>query len=212
MPKVSFDSSSRNFHLVLYPDASNYTFLQVVEENVVNLKFCSKWAWSFHDADLNDDGSEKKKHAHLVLSCKYPVRYKDVISALGVPSSSMTLPDEHSKTRTFRSMVRYLIHADSPKKYQYSLDSIHANFDISTFFSDYSADKSSSAFMELLEFMSQKGVTKRSVAMYACSCGLIGYYRQYYRILWDIIDYEDFHHPRDILECLEKQLDNVTYL
>lgn len=206
MSKVSFSSQSRNFHLVLYPDASNYTLLQVLDEFVVNLKFCSKWAWAVHDSDVNDDGSFKKSHCHLVLSCKYPVRYCDVLSSLGLPHSSMTLPDEHSKTRTFRSMVRYLIHADSPKKYQYDFDSIHANFDCSSFFSDSSSDKSSSSFLELLDFMSTGRPTRRSVALYAASCGLIGYYRQYYRILWDIIETEDFssrENQRNLLEALD---------
>lgn len=210
MSKVSLSSSSRNFHLVLYPDASNYTFLQVIAENVVNLKSCSKWAHCIHDMDTNDDGSLKKAHCHLVLSCKYPVRYKDILSALGVPESAMTLPDEHSKTRTFRSMVRYLVHADSPKKYQYDIQLISSNFDVSQYFDDASSDKSSSAFLELLDFMSLPSSNRRSVALYAASCGLLGYYRQYYRILWDIIDYEDFHNRKNILEDLEKSIDNFS--
>lgn len=211
MPKVSFSSQSRNFHLVLYPDASNYTFLQVLDELVVNLKFCSKWAWAIHDLDVNDDGSTKKPHCHLVLSCKYPVRYCDVLSSLDLPESSMTLPDKNSKTRTFRSMVRYLVHADSPKKFQYDLDSIHSNFDFSSFFSDSSADKSSSSFLELLEFMSNGRPSRRSVALYAASCGLIGYYRQYYRILWDIIEYEEFS-VRERMKNLDDELDRFNDL
>lgn len=212
MSKVSFSSTSRLFHLVLYPDATNYDFLQVLNDKVVNLKFCSKWAWSLHDQDVNDDGSLKKSHAHLVLSCKYPVRYKDVLSALGLPDSSMTLPDEFSKARSFRSMVRYLVHADNSKKFQYDISSISANFDFSSFFDSASSDKASSAFLELLDFMSQPGVTRRQIAVYASSCGLLGYYRQYYKILWDIIDHERFHncYSGDILEELEKSLDNVT--
>lgn len=192
MSRVSLSSQSRNFHLVLYPDATNYTFLQIVFEDVVNLKFCSKWAWSFHDKDVDDNGNAKKKHAHLVLNCKYPVRYCDVLSSLSLPESSITLPESGSKTRTFRSMVRYLIHADSPKKFQYDVTDIHSNFDVSSFFSDCNLETSSQAFMDLLDFMSQKGVTRRQIALYACSSGLLGYYRQYYRILWDIRDYEEF--------------------
>lgn len=209
MSKVSFSSQSRNFHLVLYPDASNYTFLHVLEDLVVNLKFCSKWAWSIHDSDVDDDGNLKKAHAHLVLSCKYPVRYLDVLSSLGLPDSSITLPNENSKTRTFRSMVRYLVHADSPKKFQYDISSIYSNFDVSSFFDDASADKSSSAFLELLDYMSNRRHSRRSIAMYAASCGLLGYYRQYYRILWDIIDYEDFSKSENY-KNLEEELDKFN--
>lgn len=207
MSKVSFSSSSRNFHLVLYPDSITYDLLQVLSESVVNYKPCSKWAFAVHDKDVNDDGTLKKPHYHLVLSCKYPVRYKDVLSSLGLPDSSMTLPDAHSKTRTFRSMVRYLIHADSSKKYQYDVDIISSNFDVSPFFSDFSGDKSADAFVELLDFMSQKTSNRRSIALYAASTGLLGYYRQYYKILWDIIDYEFFN--KIDTEVLDKCIDDL---
>lgn len=209
MSKVSFSSSSRNFHLVLYPDSTTYDLLQVLSENVVNLKFCSKWAFAVHDQDQNDDGSLKKSHYHLVISCKYPVRYCDVLSKLGLPESSMTLPDVNSKTRTFRSMVRYLVHADSPKKYQYEIASISANFDTSSFFDDASGNDASSAFLELLDFMSQKTSSRRSVALYAASCGLLGYYRQYYRVLWDIIEHESWYEKNNVLETLEDSIDKL---
>lgn len=208
MSKVSFSSSTRNFHLVLYPDSTTYDLLQVLSEGVVNYKPCSKWAFSVHDKDVNDDGTLKKPHYHVVLACKYPVRYKDILSSLGLPDSSMTLPDANSKTRTFRSMVRYLIHADSPKKYQYDVGIISSNFDISPFFSDSSGDKSADAFMELLDFMSQKTSNRRSIALYAASTGLLGYYRQYYKILWDIIDYETFSHFD--LDVLEESIDKTS--
>lgn len=209
MAKVSFSASSRNFHLVLYPESSSYDLLHILDELVVNLKYCSKWAWCTHDSDVNDDESLKKEHVHLVLNCKYPVRYKDIVSHLAVPESSMTLPDANSSVRTFRSMVRYLIHADSPKKHQYDLDKIHSNFDVSSYFDVASADKSSSSFLDLLEFMSQKGVSRRSIALYAANNGLLGYYRQYYRILWDIIDYEDFSSAKNF-EILEAAIDKYN--
>lgn len=208
MSKVSFLSSSRNFHLVLYPDSTTYDLLQVLSESVVNYKPCSKWAFAVHDKDINDDGTLKKPHYHVVLACKYPVRYKDVISSLGLPESAMTLPDANSKTRTFRSMVRYLIHADSPKKYQYDVGIISSSFDVSSFFDDSSGDKSADAFKELLDFMSQKTSNRRSIALYAASTGLLGYYRQYYKILWDIREYEAFHNIDP--EILEESIDNCS--
>lgn len=192
MSKVSLSSSSRNFHFVLYPDATNYVLLQVLADSVVNLKYCNKWAYCRHDQDINDDGTLKKAHFHLVVSCKYPVRYKDILSALGLPENSVNLPDHGSGIHTYRSMVRYLIHADSPKKFQYDLDSISSNFDLSDYFDEASAQKGSSAFLELLDFMSDRSHNRRAVAIFAASSGLLGYYRQYYRILWDIIEFEEY--------------------
>lgn len=209
MPKVSFSSSSRLFHLVFYPDSSSYSATSVLD-SCSKLVFCSQYAYILHDSDKNDDDTLKKAHYHLVLSCKYPVTYSRVLNSLGLPESSMTLPDANSKARTFRSMVRYLVHADNSKKFQYSLDQISSNFDFSKFFDDASIDKASSAFLDLLEFMSQKGQTRRSIALYAASSGLIGYYRQYYHILWDIVIHEDYSKPDNLYQTLCESIDKFN--
>lgn len=190
MSKVSFSSQSRLFHLVIYSDSSSYSTTDILKK-CSQLQCCSRWAWCLHDKDLNDDGELKKAHIHLVLQCKYPVKYSFIVSSLGCVESSVTLPNAFSKTRTFRSLVRYLIHADSPKKYQYEISDIHCNFDLSSYFDEISVDLHASAFMDLLDFMSTSGVTRRNVAVYACQSGLITYYRMYYTILWDIFFSED---------------------
>lgn len=192
MSKVSLSSQSRNFHFVLYPDSATYFTTKVLFDSVVNLSYCSKWAYCLHDKDLSDDGSPLKPHYHLVVSCKYPVRYCDILSKLGLPDSSVSLPDEKRSLRSFRSMVRYLVHADSPKKYQYDLSEVGSSFDISEYFDSSVSDSGSSAFVDLLKFMDDKSHTRRDIALYAVQSGYLGYYRQYYRILWDIKDYEDY--------------------
>lgn len=208
MSKVSFNSSSRLFHLVFYPDSTSYYATSVLDQLVVSvvdsdsLPFLDKWAYILHDKD-EEDGVLKKSHYHLVLSCKYPVRYSQILKVFDLPESSMTLPDANSKSRTYRMMVRYLVHADSPKKFQYSLDEIKSNFDITSYFDSVSSDTASSAFVELLDFLSRPDTTRRSMALYAASCGLIGYYRQYYRILWDIREYEEF-------KAYRANLDNIN--
>lgn len=197
MSKVSLSAQSRNFHLVLYPDSESYFTTEVLFQSVVNYQACSKWAHCLHDKDVDKEGSPLKPHYHLVINCKYPVKYKDLLASLALPESSISLPSAGSKTRTFRSMVRYLIHADSPKKYQYDIGDIASNFDVSSYFDDASVDNASQAFVDLLDFMSDRHHSRRDIALYAASSGILGYYRQYYRILWDIRDYEDFkayHH------------------
>lgn len=192
MSKVSLFSQSRNFHFVLYPDSESYLTTKVLFDFVVNLSFCSKWAYCLHDKDVSDDGQLLKPHYHLVISCKYPVRYVDILKKLELPESSVSLPTEGKSLKSFRSMVRYLIHADSPKKYQYDISEIGSSFDVSEYFDSGTSDSGSSAFVDLLNFMSDRKHNRRDIALFAVQSGYIGYYRQYYRILWDIIDYEDF--------------------
>lgn len=203
MSKVALTSQSRNFHLVLYPDSESYFTTKVLFDSVVNLSFCSKWAYCLHDKDVSADGSPLKPHYHLVIACKYPVRYCDLLSRLELPESSLSLPEEGKSLRSYRSMVRYLVHADSSKKYQYDISEIGSSFDVSPYFDSVSSDSGSNAFLDLLDYMSDRTHNRRDIAIYAVQSGYIGYYRQYYRILWDIRDFEDFsayNHKKDLTE------------
>lgn len=213
MSKVSISSQSRTFHLVLYPDSDTYDTTHILSDSVVNLKWCSKWAYALHDRDLDDRGLPKKSHIHLVLSAKYPVKYSDVLTKLGLPDSSIYLPEKSKTGVTYRTMVRYLIHADVSKKYQYDMSCIESNFDISEYFDLASQDRASSAFLDLLEFIldKHKSNSRRSVAVYAAQNGLLGYYRQYYTILWDIFYSEKknaYTRGTHLLEELDKMFDN----
>lgn len=193
MSKVALSSQSRIFHIVLYPDSTLYDTTFVLSDLVVNLNSVVQYAYCLHDKDLGDSGDLLKPHYHLVLKCKYPVKYSDVCTKLGLPESAINLPVS-SHRQSFRSMVRYLIHADSPKKFQYAFEDIISNFSCSDYFDLSSSDDDSSAFRELLDFMLEGHPTKKSIALYACNSGLLKYYNRYYRILWDIkygIDFSD---------------------
>lgn len=190
MSKVSFSSSSRLFHLVFYPDSESYDATSVLSLLVAGVAFVERWAYCLHDSDVDEKHNPLKPHYHLVLSCKYPVKYSRVVSTFGLPESSMSLPDAKSGSRTFRGLVRYLIHADNSNKHQYSISDIVSNFDVSDYFDSASSDAASCAFLDLLEYMSDHQCTRRSVAVYAASNGLLGYYHRFYKMLWDIRDAE----------------------
>lgn len=193
MPKVLLSSKSRLFHFVIYPDSSSYdgtNFLKSFDPSSRFVPFFPMevdFAYILHDSDVDDLGSPLKSHYHLVLRLSSPRSYLSVCKTLGLPTSSVSLPDsDRSSNLSFRYMSRYLIHLDSPKKYQYNPSSVISNFDISQYFDVASSDRQSSAFLELLELVLLPSSTKRSVAVYAAQSGLLSYYRMYYRILWDI--------------------------
>lgn len=209
MSKVSFSSQSRLFHLVLYPDSSTYSTTNLLSEFVVADKNVVEICYCLHDKDVKD-GVDLKPHYHVVFRFKNPIQYQTLLNRYSLPPSCVNLPDTTSKgSQSFRRMVRYLIHADSPKKYQYDLSSIISNFDVSQFFDQASADLQSSAFLDLLDAVSTIGASRRSVALYATSSGLLSYYRLYYHILWDVVRDDSLVNPQLLsrIERLEKILD-----
>lgn len=209
MSKVSFSSQSRLFHLVLYPDSTTYSTTNLLSEFVATDKNVVEVCYCLHDKDVKDE-VDLKPHYHVVFRFKNPIQYQTLLNRYSLPASCVNLPDTSSKgSQSFRRMVRYLIHADSPKKYQYDLSSIVSNFDINQFFDQASSDLQSSAFLDLLDAVSTKGASRRSVALYATSSGLLSYYRLFYHILWDVVKDDDIVNPQLLtrIENLEKLLD-----
>lgn len=115
----------RKFELVLYPDAENYTCNDVI---IKAESFFTYWAWILHDEDILDDGSPKKPHIHFIGKRDTIITPKGVCYQLGIPENSL------ANIHSWKDAVRYLIHDNSPDKYQYSLENVSSNFDLTRFF------------------------------------------------------------------------------
>ena len=108
--------TSRNrssfFDLLLYPDCESHNdILSVLSDS--NIDYCG----ILHDKDLDENGNLKKPHFHVVL---WGIR--TTVNAL---SDRLSLPENYISIKGTRdSRLRYLIHADDPEKYQYSVDSV----------------------------------------------------------------------------------------
>ena len=110
-------------------DAENYDCAKVLE--TIKSKF-KEWAFAAHDSDVNDDGELKKLHIHWVGRGD-PRTLSAVSKFLAIPEHDIEIG------RNFNSLVRYLIHADDPDKFQYSSDGVETNIaDIGRFFRNLS--------------------------------------------------------------------------
>lgn len=100
------------FDLLLYPDCESHNdILSILSDS--NIDYCG----ILHDQDLDENGNLKKPHFHVVL---WGIRTS--VKAL---SDRLSLPENYISIRGTRdSRLRYLIHADDPEKYQYSVDSV----------------------------------------------------------------------------------------
>lgn len=117
------DKKSRTFLGVLYPDSESYDCDSVL--GCLSVVF-EEWAYVIHDMDTDKNGEVKKAHIHWVGKLTSPALLSTVAGShkLGVPENSV----EYCKN--WKYAVRYLVHKDSPDKFQYSPDVVVSNFDI----------------------------------------------------------------------------------
>ena len=90
------------------------------------------WAESpVHDADLNGDGTEKKKHIHFIVAFEGMKSFDqvcEITERLHCPIPQIC--------RNPRGLVRYFIHIDNPDKHQYKVEDIkcYGGFEIDDYF------------------------------------------------------------------------------
>ena len=130
----------RSFLGVLYPDAENYNF----EAVLARLKaLFPMLAYVIHDKDTDENGELKKLHVHWVGQ-RSACTLDFVASSLEIPENSIEY------CRKFKRSIRYLVHKDSPSKYQYDQEEIVSSFDLTKYFDD---DYSNNMLDEIVDFI-----------------------------------------------------------
>lgn len=129
-------SKSKYFCCILYPESTTYDTDKVIkclaEEH---LTFAVS---PIHDRDIDDDGSPKKSHFHLLLAYSSATTLNNIrlwFKACGMPDSEL-----HS-VRVCASGVgyfRYLTHKDNPEKVQYCDNEIRVFNDSDDLFKKFS--------------------------------------------------------------------------
>lgn len=108
------------------PGKVRYFTFSLVRDNDVVIKkikeFYSheKYAYICHDKDKISE----HKHYHYVLMFESPRSFKTIANDLEIPVTML------QKVYSKKGILDYLTHENDPNKYHYSLDEIHANFDI----------------------------------------------------------------------------------
>lgn len=134
----------RKFELVLYPDSESYNIDSVLDSA---LSYFPMWAYCLHDSDIADDGTPKKEHIHF-LGKLDDVRSPEVVCRdLQLPLSSI------ANIKNWKAACRYLVHLDSPTKFQYSFDDVISSFPILSFFSLPDDEQA----RRILDFISSSG-------------------------------------------------------
>ena len=129
-------NKSKYFCCILYPDSSTYDVDKVIKSLAEeHLTFAVS---PIHDKDIEDDGSLKKGHYHLLLAYSSATTLNNIrgwFKSCGMPESEL-----HS-VRVCASGVgyfRYLTHKDNPEKAQYDDNDIRVFNDSDELFKKFS--------------------------------------------------------------------------
>lgn len=161
---------SRAFKLNLYrEDVTHSKALSLIPD------YCD-YALIEHDSDIDDDGQIKKPHVHVFIRFPNPRYLNSVSKDLGIASNYIR-PCGDS-----RSFVRYLVHLDSPNKFQYDSNKIITNVpDFVKECLSFEREKSESEkVMEVLDLLDEihSYIDTRSFVRLVARAGLFDVYRR----------------------------------
>lgn len=165
----------RNWTFEIYPESVDKNYVQILDMLHV--------AWSespLHDKDINEDGSEKKPHKHIILAFegnKSYDQYLDIVKSV----KGVSAPAYIAKVSSIRGMVRYFIHRDNPEKASYLQSDIvdHCGFDSSPYF-QYAAQEVKKLLADIFAFIDSYSILEFSDLMkYACK----NYYESWFDLL-----------------------------
>ena len=166
--KTTKNTKKRNWAFVLYLDSAPYDWKEILK--IKGLPFAVS---PLHDKDINDDGTPKKPHYHIILVFGAPTTYNNVKSITDELNQPIPIPLE-----SVRGMYRYFTHKDNPEKYQYNENDItlYNAFDVTEVLNNFEV------FQCLKEIQSL--ICELSILEY---CDLLDYLLQSdYMELWNV--------------------------
>lgn len=104
------------------------------EENVIKAikdnKAIKEWAYILHDKDINEDGTPKNKHWHIMLRLSEGRKIDQIAKWFGIKKNYVNKCNSKSpKPYRFNDMLGYLIHAGDDSKHQYDISEVKTNIE-----------------------------------------------------------------------------------
>lgn len=177
---------SKYWCLVLYPreDPKHEKALDYIISNY-------KYAFIEHNKDIDENGSLKKKHTHVVISFNNYKWRNSLSEELEIQ------PNYLEKVRNLESVLKYLIHFNDIKKYQYKIDDVCGNLKekLIQYIKNDKEDENDK-LINLLDYI-DSSYTYISLSSFVRYCCKIGYYDIYRRSASTFIRLIDEHNNRE---------------
>lgn len=105
---------TRNWNFIVYPESAPENWREIINETRI------EWVESpLHNNDINDDGTEKKSHWHILLLFEGVKTYEQVKELTDSVNSPIPV-----KCQSVKGSIRYMAHKDNPEKAQYDWNKI----------------------------------------------------------------------------------------
>lgn len=175
---MNSEKRSRNFGGVLYPDAENYSFADVLLEGQ---NYFQEFAYILHDKDVDENGELKKPHIHWLGRRKNGVHVSTVSKVMGIEEHHIEM------IRNWQGSVRYLTHVDYPEKFQYNVENIDGS--IKDIFSYFNIVSEGEAVISIIK-QRDSGKSYREILFDAVEKGYYAHFRRNLGIV-QIIEEDD---------------------
>ena len=104
---------NRWYCAILYKDDKNH------EKYFKNInELYEQVTYIIHDKDLNEDGTTKKKHMHILFNVGENARHLNTIA------KEIGIPENYLQGCNKKNMLKYLIHMKNPEKTQYNINEV----------------------------------------------------------------------------------------
>lgn len=170
--KKPFDrekDKTRNFELLIYPDALNYNCAAVLEAVPT---YFTEWAYCLHDADYHEDSGELKKAHYHVIGCKTsPNLLSTIANGIGVPVNCV------NPVYDLKKAIRYLAHLDDADKTLYPVSAIKSNLNLNKYIKETRDDEADAEM--IFDYICDSGiVTKKQLLRWVFANGYWASYRR----------------------------------
>ena len=116
------NDKNRYWTFLIYPESAPKDWKDILQQTFLPVAISP-----LHDKDLNDDGTKKKPHYHIIVCFSGPTTFMRVNRLCSLFNSPIP-----KRILSVIGMYRYFTHLDNPEKYQYDDTDIRVlnNFDI----------------------------------------------------------------------------------
>lgn len=164
-----------NVELILYNEEDIEKVLEIIKNEM-------EWAIAYHDKDINENGEQKPPHTHLQI-------YGNLQKTLSAWSKYLKVePNMIEIIKDKKQAILYLTHRNRKEKYQYPIEIIKSNFDITPYYEEkWTEEKDLKVIIKYID--NKKGKIKmRDLFYYTLENNLWSTYRRNYSIIKDFIN------------------------
>lgn len=160
MARKEKDQRNRNWTFIVYPDSAPENWRKILSD-----EFKLLWVESpLHEYDVNEDGSPKKPHWHVVVCFEGNKSYEQILEI----AKAVNATKEVKPVSSMQGMIQYFIHRNNPEKYQYKKkDIVTHGIDIEPYFG-LSSSQMQAECRKMVDFIEDNNVCEFSDFVVQC--------------------------------------------